>query len=309
VSPIVAEDLVQRHRTGRGIDGVSFSVEAGQCLGVLGPNGSGKTTLTRLVAGLKKAQGGRLSVLGASVCPRPRGVRRRCGVALDRPAHWEGLTGRQNLLFFTRQYGLTGPALDRRTQELLRDADLLSQADDPVEVYSFGMRRKLAVIEALVHEPDLLILDEPSAGADAAFLERLVGWIRQRCQRGLTTWVADNDPDWLAQAATHAVLLAQGRIEARGDVADLLASIGARSRIEITLEQSDWTETPSFEGIREYRCKGNRMTLEVDGRPELPARVLEWVLSHRGRVKTMEIRTVTLREALAKQARRRVVES
>jgi ABC-type multidrug transport system ATPase subunit len=305
VEPILAEDLVQQHPTGRGISGVSFAVEAGQCLGVLGPNGSGKTTLTRLVAGLTRPQRGRLSVLGEPAFPRPTRLRMRCGIALDRPAHWENLTGRQNLGFFARQYGLAGSALRRRVDELLAEADLLAQADDPVETYSFGMRRKLAVVEALVHGPNLLILDEPSAGADAAFLERLVQWIRERCERGRTTWVADNDPDWLSRAATHALLLAEGRIEARGAVPELMASIGARNRIEIVLEGSGWDETPDIEGICEYRCEGRRMIVEVDGRPELPAQLLQWVIAHRGRVKTMEIHGVTLREALAKRAARR----
>jgi ABC-type multidrug transport system ATPase subunit len=304
VEPILAEDLVRQHPTGRGINGVSFSVEAGRCLGVLGPNGSGKTTLTRLVAGLARPQRGRLSVLGAPAFPRPTRLRMRCGIALDRPAHWENLTGRDNLSFFARQYGLAGSALRRRVEGLLADADLLAQADDPVETYSFGMRRKLALVEALVHDPDLLILDEPSAGADAAFLERLMHWIRQRCERGRTTWVADNDPDWLARAATHALLLAAGRIEARGAVPELMASIGARNRIEIVLEGSSWDETPDIEGIYEYRCEGSRMSVEVDGRAELPAQLLQWVIAHRGHVKTLEVHAVTLREALARRAAR-----
>jgi ABC-type multidrug transport system ATPase subunit len=305
VEPILAEDLVRQHRTGRGINSVSFAVDAGQCLGVLGPNGSGKTTLTRLVAGLTRPQRGRLSVLGEPAFPRRAQLRMRCGIALDHPAHWENLTGRQNLSFFARQYGVVGSALRRRVDQLLAEADLLAQADDPVATYSFGMRRKLAVIEALVHAPDLLILDEPSAGADAAFLERLVQWIRERCERGRTTWVAANDPDWLSRAATHALLLAEGRIEARGAVPELMASIGARNRIEIVLEGSGWDEAPDIEGIYEYRCEDSRMSVEVDGRPELPAQLLEWVLAHRGRVKTLEVHAVTLREALAKRAVRR----
>ena len=301
---IVAEDVTRCYGTGRGVESVSLSVQAGQCLGVLGANGSGKTTLTRLVAGLDEPQRGRLSVLDAPSYPRPAHLRKRCGVSLDASAHWQRLSGRQNLYFFARQYGLAEPVLSRCTDDLLTEADLLAQADDPVGTYSFGMRRKLSIIEALVHDPDVLILDEPSAGIDAAFLERLTQCIHRRSERGQTTWVADNDPDWLARTATHAVLLEDGRVEARGSVSELTASIGARNRVEITLEQTDWDQRPDLPGIHKFHCKDNHIDIVLDDDPLLPAQILQWIVARQGRVRAMEIHAVTLREALAQRANR-----
>jgi ABC-2 type transport system ATP-binding protein len=269
---------------------------------VLGANGSGKTTLTRLVAGLDRAERGDMSVLGGPAYRRPLRLRRRCGVALDTPAHWDTLSGRQNLWFFGRQYGLSGSELSRRVDELLCEAELAAQADEPVAVYSFGMRRKLSVIEALAHDPDLLILDEPSAAADVAFLDRLVRWVRSRCERGKTTWVADNDADWLARVATDVILLSEGRIEAQGAVSKLMASVGARNRIDIVLEQSDFSATPTISGMMEFRCTGNRLSAEMEGNPELPIELLWWITASGGRVRSMEIRSVTLHEALVRRA-------
>lgn len=302
MEPIIAKDIFRRYRNGRGVNGISLSVDAGKCLGVLGANGSGKTTLTRAVAGLDRIEGGNLFVLGAPACPRPGHLRRRCGVALDQPAHWETLTGRQNLWFFGRQYGLNGSALSRRVDESLAEAHLTDQADEPVAVYSFGTRRKLSIIEAMVHDPDLLILDEPSAGVDVAFLDRLVQLIHGRCERGKTTWVADNDADWLARAATDVILLSDGRVEAQGSVADLIASVGPRSRIEILLEESGFAATPIIAGVEKFRCDKNRIVAEVDGNPELPVKLLRWVNHSGGRVRSMEIRSLTLHEALKKRA-------
>lgn len=301
---IIAEDIVRRHRTGRGIDGVSVTVQAGRCLGVLGANGSGKTTLTRLVAGLDRRESGRLWVLGEPAYPRRSGLRRRCGVALDTPAHWEGLSGRENLWFFARQYGLGGPELTRRVDELLCDADLAGQADEPVGEYSFGMRRKLSIIEAMAHDPDLLILDEPSAGADVAFLDRLVQWIRDRCERGKTTWVADNDADWLARAATDAILLCEGRAEAGGEVEELIASMPARNRVEIVLAESGFDAVPTIAGVVKFRCDENRIRADMQGDPELPVELLRWITASGGRVRSMEIRSITLHEALLQRAAR-----
>lgn len=303
VEPIVGENITRRHHNGRGIDGVFLTVAAGQCLGVLGANGSGKTTLTRLVAGLDRVSEGRLLVLGQAARPRPLKLRRRCGSALDMPTHWNALTGRQNLYFFARQCGLTEPQLSRRVGELLDEADLSNQADEPVADYSFGMRRKLSIVEALAGDPELLILDEASAGADAAFLERLTRWIALRCERGQTTWVADNDPDWLGRTATHAILLADGRIEARGAVPELMATIGARNHVEIILEQPFTAGAPNIRGIGEFQCRANQITAEINGSAELPVDLLKWIAARGGQVRTMEIRTVTLREALARRAR------
>ncbi len=298
---IIAENIVRLHGTGRGIDGMSLSVGAGQCLGILGANGSGKTTLTRLVAGLDRADRGRLFVLGGPAYPRARQLRHRCGVALDTPAHWDSLSGRQNLWFFARQYGLTGSALSRRVNELLCQADLTAQADDPVAAYSFGMRRKLSIIEALPHDPDLLILDEPSANVDEAFLERLVQWVRQRCECGKTTWVADNDADWISRTATHAILLSNGRIQAEGEVPELMASIGARNRIEILLEQSGFGSRPKIDGVDAFHCDRNRITAELQGSPEISVELVRWITSRGGRVRSMEVRSMTLYEALMRR--------
>jgi len=304
---IVAEDIVRVHNTGRGVNGITLSVPRGQCIGILGPNGSGKTTLTRLVAGLDRIDRGRLLVLGEHACDRRRSLRYRCGIALETPAHWDALTGRQNLWFFGRQYGLAPHDLNGLTHSLLRETSLEGQADDPVATYSFGMRRKLSIIEALVSDPDLLILDEPSAGADTAFLERLILWVRGRCERGQTTWVADNDPDWLARAATHVILLSDGRIRARGEVQELTGSITPRQRIEIVLEQpcSEVCSGPlGMHAVHSFNCEGCRIVAQVQGNGNVSVELLRWIASCGGCVRSMEVRAVTLYEALMQRTTR-----
>lgn len=299
---IVAKNITKRYDTGRGIENLSLSVHQGQCFGVLGANGSGKTTLTRLIAGLDRIKQGYLSVLGDSIFPRPSRLRRRCGVALDIPTHWKTLTGRQNLLFFTRQYGLVDTALTQRIEELLYEANLTSQADDPVSTYSFGMRRKLSIIEAFAHDPELLILDEPSAGIDMAFLDRLAHWIGRRCEVGLTTWIADNDADWLAKVATDAVLLSNGHIAAGGSVKELMDSIDARYRITIKLEEPDFSYAPTLAGVTRFQCDQTRITADLSSDPHLPSELLGWITTCGGQVRAMEVCSVTLHEALQQRA-------
>lgn len=302
---IVADNVVRVYPAGHGVCGVSLSVSAGQCLGVLGANGSGKTTLTRLVAGLDRPDSGRVSVLGEAAAPRPRRLRRRCGAALDTAAHWDTLSGRQNLWFFARQQGLGGFVLSRRVDELLAMADLTTQADEPVESWSFGMRRKLGILEAICHEPDVLILDEPSAGVDAAFLERLTEHLGDRCSRGKTTWIADNDADWLATAATDAILLCGGHLTAAGRVADLIAAAPASHQIDILLEDAGFDAIPTINGVHSFDCTATRITARVDGDPSLPAELIGWIVACGGRVRTMEVRSITLSEALRQRGENR----
>jgi len=160
------------------------------------------------------------------------------------------------------------------------------------------MRRKLYIIEALVYDCDLLVLDEPSAGADTNFLDRLVTVIRRRCEEGRTTWIADNDADWLARVATDAILLEDGRIAAAGSVPGLVASLPARSRIEILLERTGSAAVPDIPGVSRYQCASNRITADLSDSDKLPAELLAWVTANGGRVKSMEIRSMTLHEAL-----------
>ncbi len=301
---IIAQDIFRLHNTGRGINGITLSVPPGQCVGILGPNGSGKTTLTRLVAGLDRIDRGYLSVLGASAGARSRSLRRRCGVALETPAHWDALTGRQNLCFFGRQYGLSESELNERVSSLLQQANLENQADDPVATYSFGMRRKLGIIEAIVADPDLLILDEPSAGSDTTFLEQLTLWVHSRCESGRTTWLADNDADWLARTATYVILLGDGQIQAQGQVRELTDSITTRQRIDILLEQPCSAINSGPRGmftVHSFNCEDNRIVAHVHGGGDVPIELLRWIASKGGQVRSMEIRAVTLYEALMQQ--------
>ena len=300
---ISAKNIIKQHPTGHGVNGISLSVYKGQSFGVLGANGSGKTTLTRLIAGLDRIQQGNLCVLGHSIYPHPIKLRRQCGIALDTPAHWESLSGRQNLMFFARQYGLAGATLKQHVDELLIQADLMDQADDPISAYSFGMRRKLNTIAALAHDPELLILDEPSAGVDMAFLDQLAQWIQQRREKGKTTWIADNDADWLERTATDVICLSNGQVQAQGSVQELMESVDAQYRIMVTLGSSDLLATPTLSGISNYQCKDNHISADLSDDSHLPVELLQWITAQGGHIRTVEVHSVTLHEALGQHIR------
>ena len=302
---IEAENVTRRYQNGRGIDHVSLRLAGGRCLAILGDNGSGKTTLIRLLAGIDRPDSGRLTVLGQAPSGRSAQLRRQCGVALDAAGHWDSLSGRQNLWFFARGYGMAGEHLDRHVSGLLDEAGLLCQADEPVGTYSFGMRRKLAILQALCHDPEMLIMDEPCAGVDASFLEYLGQLTHRRGEQGKTTCIADNNADWLAKAATDAVLLDSGRLCAQAVVAEALKSVRPSCRIDIALEAPDRSGPPHFEGLWRYESRGNHVIVEADGNGALPAKLLDWIARHNGKVRSMNVASITLLDALRRQVSRK----
>ena len=158
---------------------VSFTVQSGEVLALLGPNGAGKTTTIRVLNGLLKAEKGTCRVLGHD--PRSQGelIRRKTGVLTETPALYERLTAWQNLRFFGTLAGLSDDLVDQRGRYYLDMFDLLLRADDRVETYSKGMKQRLALARALLHDPQLLFLDEPASGLDPAAAKQVEELIYQ----------------------------------------------------------------------------------------------------------------------------------
>jgi ABC-type multidrug transport system ATPase subunit len=301
---VVAADSVSRvYHSGRGVHDVSFEVQAGECLALLGGNGSGKTTLMRLISGLDRPSRGTVRVFGTPPFSSPAAARRRWGVAQDTPAYWPELTGRDHLFFFLGQYGIRGEVLAGRVGELLEMGDLSAHADEPMKTYSFGMRRKMQVLAALGHDPELLILDEPCAGADVTFLSRLSRLVRERRRRGKTTCVADNNADWLSVTASHALLLAGGSIAAGGSVSELMRSIGARTEVEVRVGGAGFHAVPAEPWIGSFACRENRLTALIEGDSRNVGRFLNWITVQGESIRFVDVRTVTLREALERQVK------
>ena len=224
------------------VDDVSLRVERGQVLGLLGPNGAGKTTTLRMLMGLILPDQGEIRIFGHRVTPGAP-VLARLGSFVEGPGFLPHLSGRDNLALYWRATGR--PAEDAHTEEALRIADLGSALDRPVRTYSQGMRQRLAIAQAMLGLPDLLVLDEPTNGLDPPQIREM----RAVLQRYATGGGAPGDDGTVAgagphrrtvivsshllaeveQTCTHVVVMAQGRTVAEGPVADI---IGAERRLE-----------------------------------------------------------------------------
>lgn len=179
-------DLKKNYGATKALDGASFDVSEGEIFGLLGPNGAGKSTLVSILACLLEASSGEARILGRKASPTDRTLRRQLGIVPQELALYGELTARENLAFFGRLYGLSKPVLRDRVDRLLDATGLVDQADHVVSTFSGGMKRRLNLGAALVHEPKLVLLDEPAVGVDPQSRAHLFEEVR-RLHRGGTT--------------------------------------------------------------------------------------------------------------------------
>jgi ABC-2 type transport system ATP-binding protein len=236
-------DNVRHHYGDReALAGVSCEVPEGEVFGLLGPNGGGKTTLFRILSTLLPLQSGQASILGHDVAARPDAVRRVIGVTFQSPSLDPKLTVAENLKFHGQLYGLSGPGLKDRADELLRRLGLADRVGEVAEKLSGGLKRRVEIAKSLLHSPRVLLLDEPSTGLDPGARHDLWRYLNQlRGETGVTVLVTTH----LMEEAEHCDrlgILDRGRLVALGAPGELRASIGGDC---ITIEPVDVNGLPA----------------------------------------------------------------
>lgn len=221
------------------LDGLDLEIEQGTVRGLLGPNGAGKTTAVKVLSTLLRPDSGTASVAGVDVLADPAEVRRRIGASGQYAAVDERLTARENLLMVGRLYHLGGKRSRERADELLHAFDLVEAADRPLKGFSGGMRRRVDLAGALVINPPVLFLDEPTTGLDPQARLGLWDVIRERSAEGTTVMLTTQYLEEADQLADQISVIDRGKVIAEGTADELKASVGGR-RIQLTLvDESD----------------------------------------------------------------------
>ena len=229
-----ATELSFNYPSGRkGLVGVSLRGNPEDRVVVMGPNGSGKSTLLRLVSTALPSRPGSLTLFDEASGRSPRDLRRRIGIVQDTPVHVDDLTGLENGLLFTQLYGLPRDESASTLESLFTDLGLDDALRVPTREYSYGMKKKLLIVQALAHDPELLILDEPALGLDPPSREALLRMLKERSKKGVCALVATNEPALAEALATAVVLLHEGEVVAHGSPSELLAQVGGATRIEV----------------------------------------------------------------------------
>ena len=224
---VQADGLIRRFGDTQAVRGVDLAVRRGEIYGFLGPNGAGKTTVVRILCTLLRPTAGSARVAGIDVVADPAGVRLRIGAALQEASLDLGQTGRELLSLQARLFGLPSAVATRRIAELVDLVDLGDALDRRVRTYSGGMRRRLDLALALVHEPEVLFLDEPTTGLDPGSRRQVWNEVRRlNDEQGVTIFLTTQYLEEADALAGRVGIIAEGRIVAEGSPEDLKRSVG-----------------------------------------------------------------------------------
>jgi ABC-2 type transport system ATP-binding protein len=260
---IDARGLVRTYGDRRALDGFTLAVPPGSVFGLLGPNGSGKSTFVSMVAAMELPAEGSLLVFGERPAP---GLRRRVGTMFQENAQDPLMGVSETLALAGRLFGMAGPRLRARSSELLEALGMAARRDDPVSSLSGGMRRRLEIARALLHEPELLLLDEPTTGIDVAERRALWDTVAGQAGAGRTVIVATNDLSEADLVCDRVAFVREGRVVAAGTPAELKRGL-KREVIRVTwLSPSDaqLSELGRMAGTGQVTSDGDLVHITVD---------------------------------------------
>ena len=236
---ILAHGLVKRFGEFTAVDGVDFEVRAGEAFGFLGPNGAGKSSTMRMIGCVSTPTAGSLRILGKDALRDGPLIRARLGVCPQLDSLDLELTARENLMVYARYFGIPRAMARRRADELLEFVQLSERANDQVEPLSGGMKRRLTVARALVNEPELVLLDEPTTGLDPQARHLVWNRLFRLKQRGVTFVLTTHYMDEAEQLCDRLVVMDRGRIVAEGSPRELIERYSTREVVELRFGNDD----------------------------------------------------------------------
>jgi ABC-2 type transport system ATP-binding protein len=265
LTALVARALTKRYNGIAVVDALDLRIEAGELYGFLGPNGAGKTTTIRMALGLIRPSEGDVDVLGESVRLGDPPLE-RVGAIIEEPSFWKYLSGRRNLECFARAGGRGAETRSRlaRIDEVLRIVGLEAAADKRVKAYSQGMRQRLGIALALLGEPELLVLDEPTNGLDPQGMREVRRLLRRLADAGTTVFVSSHLLSEVEAMCDRVGVMARGRLVAEGRPA-MLRGDGNRLRLEVNDARRALAVLEGIDGVREAEANDATIRVRLEG--------------------------------------------
>ena len=299
---IQVQDLRKTFGDVKALDGVSFNVPEGTIYGLLGPNGAGKSTTISILAGLVNPTSGHASVAGHDVTQDGTAARRALGLVPQEIVLYEELNARENLEYFGGLYGMRGASRRARVDELLAAIDLGDHATRAVETYSGGMKRRLNLACGLVHQPRVLLLDEPTVGIDPQARLHILEMVRKIVQAGTTILYTTHYLHEAEELCQRVAIIDHGRILAEGTLEDLRAAVGERDlvtlrgRFDVPIARRFTSE---LDGVEQLSIKEDELVLAVHHGSDAVGRLLRG-LGELGDTREVNIRQPSLENLFIK---------
>jgi ABC-2 type transport system ATP-binding protein len=249
------------------VQDASFLAESAEVLSLLGPNGAGKSTTISMLSGLLAPTGGDASIMGHSVTKEPEAAKKSLGVVPQDIALYPDLSARENLVFWGKMYGLRGVALKQRVDEVLEIIGLTDRQKDHVGKFSGGMKRRVNIGAALLHKPDVVIMDEPTVGIDPQSRRHILDNVKELNRQGMTVLYTTHYMEEAAELSDHIAIMDKGKVIAYGTHDELIRLVGEQTRIDVTLNTEAEKVLPAWqktEGVSKIDVTDGKVTALVD---------------------------------------------
>ncbi len=244
--------------------GVDFTVPRGRVVSLLGPNGAGKSTTISIICGLVLQSEGEAEVLGKSVREKPKEVKSKLGIVPQEVSLYSDLTAYENLMFWGRMYGLSGKALKDRVREVLELTGLEERKKEKLEKYSGGMKRRINIGAALLHKPEVLIMDEPTVGIDPQSRRHILDNVKELNRLGVTILYTTHYMEEAQELSDTIIIIDRGRVIANGSHQELVKIVGSLEKVTAELAgdpmeaENLWKKVP---GVKEIYTEDGRVSL------------------------------------------------
>lgn len=305
--PISTENLVKRYDNYTEIGPVSLTLESKSIFGFLGPNGAGKTTTIRMILGLVRPNEGSVRIFGEDPFRKPVKALRKVGYAPELPNFQTFFSGEDLMDFTAKLYGINQSERRRRVKELIEMVGLSDHARKKIGKFSKGMVQRLSVAQALINDPELLILDEPTLGMDPAATIHFRDLFKSLASEGKSILISSHQLDEVQRVATHIGMINRGRMVFQGTTASILEAFSKDYSIEIDLENVNdkiLDKIRQFSYVRDIRITTDSIQVILNEKKDLRADLAEDIIKSGGRLKALSLHNATLEDAFIETLRR-----
>jgi ABC-2 type transport system ATP-binding protein len=299
---LYAEKITRLYKSsGRGVSDVGFEIQPGEVFGLLGPNGSGKSTLLRVLSTAIAPDSGVLSIGGIDALKEKQKARAKIGLMVDRPTHYGDLTGWANAYLFARSYGMEEGKAKSALAELFDYFGLAEYKDEKVKTYSYGMGKKLALIEAMAHGPELLLLDEPSLGLDYTSRLSFQRKIRELSSVGAAVILASNQVDEVEALCDRVAFLHRGKLVALETPEAFTSSLKGVRRIVARLHNPvEYDILEEVQGVIRVVPEGRDLVVHCAERSGIVADVVAGIIRCSGEIVNLSVERPNLEDVYVK---------
>ena len=297
------QQIVKRFGSFEAVKGVSLQIEQGQVIGLLGPNGAGKSTTISMISTLVKPTAGDILYQGQSILKAPKAIQRKMGIVPQNIALYKDLSGYENLKYWGMVYGLSGSQLKKRIDAVSEIIGIDERLKDPVKNYSGGMQRRINIGAALLHEPELLIMDEPTVGIDPQSRNHILSTVKSLNQSGMSIIYTSHYMEEVEYLCREIYIMDEGQVIASGDQASLTQLVADHQLLRVSVETLEDTAVEALKRhpqVQAVTASDLQLELKVNAGGTVVSELLQEMTAMRLTLSAFEVKKPNLESVFLK---------